>query len=223
MKTRFSLLCALGALIFAVDLHAATLPVPSVEYSADRLIETDAGSFTGKVYSAQNKERSETAMQGMQTVTILRRDRQLGWMLMPAQKMYQEMDFSQAQKQAGAAPQDQVEITEVGAESIEGFAATKYKMLMKDGSAGGFIWITQEGIPVKMDLLSKSGGEKTRITMTLKNLQIGAQDPQLFELPAGYTAMPSMGFGVGKGKGLGGIGGALKGALTGGASKLGNR
>ena len=35
-------------------------------------------------------------------------------------------------------------------------------------------------------------------------------DPQLFEIPAGYTAMPSFGFGKGKP----GLGGALKGALS---------
>lgn len=77
-----------------------------------------------------------------------------------------------------------------------------YKMIMKDGSAGGFIWITQQGIAIKMDMLSKSGRDKTRITMTLKNLQIGSQDPQLFELPAGYTVMSSFGFGAGKGGGM---------------------
>ena len=47
---------------------------------------------------------------------ILRRDKQLGWMLMPAQKMYQQMDFAKAQQQSGAAPDDQVEITQVGSE-----------------------------------------------------------------------------------------------------------
>jgi hypothetical protein len=31
------------------------------------------------------------------------------------------------------------------------------------------------------------------MTVTLTNLQIGPQDPQLFELPSGYSAMPSMG------------------------------
>ena len=153
-------------------------------------------------------------MQGMQSVMILRRDRQIGWMLMPAQKMYQEMDFAKAQQQSGSAPDDQVEITEVGSEAVEGHEATKYKMLMKDGSAGGFIWITTQGIAIKMDMLSKSDGEKTRITMTLKNLQVGSQDPQLFEMPADYNKMPTMGFGFGKGKGLGGLGGALKGAVS---------
>ena len=108
------------------------------------------------------------------------------------QKMYQTLDFAKAQAQSGAAPDSQVEITEVGTETIEGFAAKKFKMLMKDGSAGGFIWITEHGIPVKMDMLSKDGGEKTRMTITLKNLKIGPQDAQLFELPSGLTAMPSM-------------------------------
>jgi len=228
MYTRFRALipallsvCALGYMQHAA---AATLPVPSVEYSADRMVETDSGSFEGKVYSAKDRERAETTMQGMQTVMILRRDKQLGWMLMPTQKMYQQLDLAKARQQSGAAPDGEVEITQVGSESVSGFETTKYKLLMKDGSAGGFIWITPEGIAVKMDMLSKADGAKTRVTMTLTNVQIGTQDPQLFEVPDGYAAMPSFGFGSKSKGGLGGLGGALKGALTNGAlSKLTSR
>jgi hypothetical protein len=187
-------LCGIGVAVPAISVQAAaTLPAPSVEYSADRVIETTSGTFTGKVFSAKDKERAEMNMGGMQSVMILRRDKQLGWMLMPAQKMYMTMDFAKAQQQSGAAPNDQVEIAAAGAETIEGVSTMKYKMLMKDGSGGGFIWITDQGIPVKMDMLSKSGGEKSRMTVTLKNLKIGSQDTQLFDLPNGYTAMPSMG------------------------------
>jgi hypothetical protein len=186
----FAALVCLGTSTVA---NGATLPTPTVEYSADRLMETSAGTFAGKVYSAKDKERSETNMGGMQSVMILRRDKQLGWMIMPTHKMYQTLDFAKAQAQSGAAPDSQVEITAAGTETIEGFAATKYKMLMKDGSGGGFIWITEHGIPVKMDMLSKSGSEKSRMTITLKNLRIGSQDAKLFELPSGLTAMPSMG------------------------------
>ncbi len=85
---------------------------------------------------------------------------------------------------------DQVDLEQVGSETIEGLATTKYKFVMKDGSAGGFLWYTREGIPVKMDLISKSGGRNSRITVTLENVQVGEQDPSLFELPAGYTALP---------------------------------
>lgn len=193
MRSHLLALAAICGFGLAATAQGATLPAPSVEYSADRLMEMSAGTFNGKVFVAKDKERAETNMGGMQSVMILRRDKKLGWMIMPMQKMYQTLDFAKAQAQSGAAPDDQIEITEVGAETIEGFATKKYKMVMKDGSAGGFIWMTTQGIPVKMDMLSKDGAEKSRMTITLKNLKIGPQDPQLFELPSGLTAMPSFG------------------------------
>jgi hypothetical protein len=75
---------------------------------------------------------------------------------------------------------------------------------MKDGSAGGFMWFTKDGITMKMDLLQKEGGKKSRMTMTLTHLKVGPQDPALFEIPAGYNKMPNMGkmFGV---PGMGGM------------------
>ncbi len=193
MFTRLSIPLALCVTAFATTTYAGGLPVPTVEYSADRVIESSAGTFNGKVYSAKDKERSETSMQGMQSVMILRRDKPLGYMLMPAPKMAKPPDFKVAQEQSGSQPSDQVDISEVGSETVEGQAATKYKLVMKDGSAGGFIWVTKDGIAVKMDMLTKSGRDKQRMTVTLKNVTIGAQDPALFEVPSGYSAMPSFG------------------------------
>lgn len=208
MLTRLSWLAVLcTAALAASPSHADTLPVPTVEYSADRVVVSEAGTFDGKVYFTKDKERLETTMQGMQSVMILRRDQQLGWMLMPAQRMYQKLDLARAQQQSGSQSADTVTIEQVGAESVEGHDATKYKMLMKDGSGGGFIWITQDGIPVKMDFLARNGRDKTRMTVTLTNLTIGAQDPALFEPPADYKAMPSFG-GFGKG-----VFGSVKGGL----------
>jgi hypothetical protein len=81
----------------------------------------------------------------------------------------------------------------VGTETVEGQSATKYKLIMKDGSAGGFMWFTKDGVMVKMDAVTKDGKDKSRITMTLKNLKVGAQDASLFEVPAGFTKLPAMG------------------------------
>jgi len=209
MLKPLSSLVVLCAAAFASLSHADALPVPTVDYSADRIVVSEAGTFDGKVYFTKDKERVETNMQGMQSVMILRRDQQLGWMLMPAQRMYQKLDLARAQQQSGSQSADSVTIEQVGAESVEGHDATKYKMLMKDGSGGGFIWITAEGIPVKMDFLAKDGRDKTRMTVTLTNLAIGAQDPALFEPPADYKAMPSFG-GFGKG-----VFGSVKGGLFG--------
>ncbi len=209
MFKRLSVPFALCLAAFATSSFAGTLPVPTVEYSADRLVETASGSFTGKVYATRDKQRAETNMGSMQSVMILRQDKKVGYMLMPAQHMYRQMDLSNAQKQSGTQPQDQVEITEVGSDTIAGQSTTQYKMIMKDGTAGGFIWVTKDGIPVKMDAVSRDGKEKTRMTMTLTNLKIGPQDPSLFEVPGGYTAMPDFG---GMGNMMGGARGAVPGA-----------
>ena len=197
MFTRFALVSTLCLVAFAATANGAGLPAPTVEYSADRVMETSAGTFEGKVYAAKDKERSETRMQGMTSVMILRRDKQLGYMLMPTQKMYQQMDFAKAQQQSGGQAADQVEITEVGSDTIEGQPTTKYKLIMKDGSAGGFMWFTKDGILMKMDTVVKNGRNKSRMTVTLKNLKIGSQDASLFEVPTGYNAMPSFGGGFG--------------------------
>ena len=173
--------------------YAGTLPLPTVSYSADRTIESDAGTMTGKVYASQGMERQETNISGMQSVIILRHDKQVGYVLMPSQHMYQQLDLATAQKQSSAQAADLVDITKMGYDKVEGSYATKYKMQMKDGSAGGFIWINSHNIPVKVDVVSKNGRKMTRMTLTLRNVQIGVQDPQLFEVPQDFTATQRFG------------------------------
>jgi hypothetical protein len=196
---RFGLATALCLTTLSTTSHGATsLPSPTVEYSADRVMVTESGTFEGKVYATKDKERTETSMRGMTSVMIVRKDKQVGWMLMPAQKMYQQLDFAKAQAQNGSGqPADMADITEVGTETVEGQVTKKYKLILKDGSAGGFMWFTQDGILMKMDTVVKNGRDKSRITITLRNLKVANQDAALFELPAGYNAMPSFGGGFG--------------------------
>lgn len=184
-----------GLLAGATAAHAVTPPPLTVEYSAERRIESDQGSFDGRIVAAPGMERSELSMGGMSAVMILRTDRKLGWMLMPAQRMYQELSFAQAAQQAGAVATDQVELENAGSETVSGIATTRYKFVTKDRSSGGFLWYSADGIPVKMDMLSKSDGEKSRVTITLQNIKVGKQDATAFELPAGFSKLPGGMFG----------------------------
>ena len=185
-------LAMVPGLFFANPGSAETIPAPDTEYSGIRQVITAEGSFTQTVYHSHGKERNEMQMEGMSMATILRPDKKVAWQLMPMQKMYMEIDLKSANKMSGNAPDD-VTIDKVGSETVDGINTTKYKILMKDKSAGGFIWLSPEHIPVKMDFLSKEGNAKNRITMTLKNLKVEPQEAALFELPAGYQPMPSMG------------------------------
>jgi hypothetical protein len=110
------------------------------------------------------------------------------WQLMPSEKMY--MEHSMAKSKGNDLSQWDFEETAMGEETLNGVKVTKYKTIATstDGKKyGGFSWRTKEGISVKSDLLYKEGNEKKRMMTELKNLKIGKQDPQLFEIPQGYT------------------------------------
>jgi hypothetical protein len=181
-------LCSLAA-----SAAADPLPVPTVDYTAEQVIESESGIFTGRVYVAAGRERAEIGTGGARSIIILRPDRRLGWRLTPAERMYQETDIAKARGRLGAGLPADASISREGGEIVEGFETTKHELRMKDGSAGGFVWLTREDIAVKTVLLRREGGKMTRTTIILRNLEIAPQDASLFELPDGYEKMPSMG------------------------------
>ena len=200
----FNLVLASALLLPAMSLAAAP-PEPKVEYSADSTMETEGGmTMKSRIYSAPGKQRME--MGGADgNVSIIRKDKKVMWQLMG--DMYMEMPLDQSGSQD---PHDMdIQQTAVGEETVNGVKTTKYKVIAtkKDGSKfGGFFWTTKDHITVKMDLLSKEGDKKMRMSQELTNLKIGKQDPKLFEIPPGYTKndMGAMMGGMGRGKGQGG-------------------
>lgn len=197
----FNLVLA-SALLLPAAGWSAPPPEPKVEYSADSTMETEGGmTMKSRVYHAPGKQRMEMGGEGG-NVTIMRKDKKVIWMLMG--NMYMETPMNQSDSQD---PSDMdVQQTAVGDETVNGIKTTKSKVIMtkKDGSKfGGFFWTTKDGITVKMDLLSKEGDKKMRMSSELTNLKIGKQDPKLFEIPPGYTKndMGAMMGGMGKGKG----------------------
>jgi len=183
---------AAAALVLAVAPPApAAPPEPKVEYAADSSMETAQGAMKGRVYHAPGKERRELNQGGERMVSIVRQDKKLVWTLMPEQKMYLEMPLGSSPDQTDIS-EWAVEQTAVGPEELDGVKTTKSKVVMKHprgDKLGGFWWTTADGVTVKMDMLAVEGGSKARIKMELKNLQVGKQDPALFEIPAGYQPM----------------------------------
>lgn len=195
-----------------VALAAKEYPRPNVEYSADITMTMESGgqaiSMAGKVFSALDRERREIDMMGQQSVIITRHDSKTTLILMPAQKMYLEQKHG-----AGGAPgmpggpdpmrtwQDSdVSMTELGKETINGVATTKYELSMKtpDGAAKGLLWLSADRIPIRFEGSSAPSADKARggtFRMEAKNLKIGKQPAALFEVPAGFQkfTMPSGG------------------------------
>jgi hypothetical protein len=85
----------------------------------------------------------------------------------------------------------------VGSEKINGHPADKYKARFSDnqGKGAGFIWVTDTGVPIKMDIIySNKEAKGQRMSMEFTELNLREQDPKYFEVP---SDLKPMGFGAG--------------------------
>ena len=181
------------SLLFGFTFSAAAAEIKSTtSYSADRSIETTSGGIMhGKVYHTPDKERSEQEISGQIQTMIMRKDKGVMWILIPAQRMYLEQPLNMEQHQ-DPANMPVLEMTEEGKETINGMKTTKYKVRMQgenDTEFDGYMWHTAEGIMVKMDATSGDDKRKERVKIELTNIDISEQEPTLFEIPKGYSTL----------------------------------
>ena len=187
------ILIAIGlvTVLSTVSADAAPPNRPQAEYSADATIENEEGTTKQKIFVTPTKERKEMLTgSGEGAVQIFRYDSKVMWMLMPSEKMYMEHSIAGGPAKGNDTSQWTYEDTAVGEETLNGMKVTKFKTIATstDGKKyGGFSWRTKEGINLKQDLLYKEGNEKKRMLTELSNLQVGRQDPKLFEIPDGFT------------------------------------
>jgi len=128
---------------------------------------------------------------GQKYISIMRYDRKVLWSLLPEQKMYFEMPIP-AGAELAAGMKDmmkdvQVKRESLGSEQVGGYLCDKTRMTVTwQGITSTTIeWAAKElgGFVVKRQ------DEKLGEITEYKNIQIGPQDPSLFELPPGYTKM----------------------------------
>lgn len=168
---------------------------PNVSYDGLRVMTMKEGEFELTERKAPQKMYSEFHMGSMSGGFILREDLDKSYLLMPSMGMYREMSLSEGEYEA-AGGMEFSDIEAVGEEIVNGHPSTKYKARFtdKEGKGAGFIWITDTGVPIKMDMIYSSRGEKgMRLASELVELNLRPQDPAAFELPAGLSPMGAKG------------------------------
>jgi len=157
------------------------------DFSADIVTKTKGKTMQGKIFLSGEKSRME--MQNM--VVIGRLDKKVTWMLMPDRKMYMESEMKPGSIPVEKDP-SQVSKELVGKDTVDGQAATKYKVTFTDSKGGQtsvYQWfLDKNGFPVKTAALDDSWSHEYR------NIKEGAQPPDLFEIPEGYKkfSMPAI-------------------------------
>lgn len=169
---------------------------PDASFSGTRHIESKDGKIDMFVRQAPQKMRMEMIMAGRTMTVITREDLGVNYMLMPQMNAYKKVKADEVM--AGGANLSFSDVSKVGREAVSGYDCTKYRAKFKDakgGKAGGYYWVSDDGILMKVDMIYKSRGQKgERMVFTMRDLEIGEQDPALFEVPGNYS---KLGFGMG--------------------------
>jgi len=162
-----------------------------VSYDGKRLMEFQGQQLEMTERRAPGKMYTEMYIGNMTTGIILREDLKKSYTLMPSMGFYREDSMEDGLAQA-ANGMEFSEIEKVGSEDVNGHASTKYKTRFSDneGKGAGFIWVTDTGVPIKLDMIySTKDAQGQRMTMQFTELNLREQDPRFFEVPSNLKPM----------------------------------
>ena len=188
---RFWMICLTCLLGFAVPLMAGTIQ----KFRAEQVIVSPDGQIRAKskIYSMPEKLRLEMNHPSGQGTMIMRRDKQVYWILSPENKRYTEHPLNEAEweKAKGDFLKAQ-DIKELGTETVQGFRCQKRRVTTTVEVMGvartstSTIWSSS-----KIDFPLRTKSQSGQIT-ELRNIKKGDQPDALFETPAGFTRVSSM-------------------------------
>ncbi|HYL84027.1 MAG TPA: DUF4412 domain-containing protein [Candidatus Angelobacter sp.] len=146
-------------------------------FSADQVHTTSKKTTTGKVYAIENAMRSEAEDKGKKSISIIRFDRKVMWVLMTDQKMYLEMPWGNSAEWTAAIKGAQVQRESLGSEQVGAYHCDKSRVTATyQGITGTYIeWAAKEldGFVVKRQ------DDKGAWSTEYQNVRLGAQDPSL--------------------------------------------
>ena len=180
---------ALTLFFAAITLCLATVAW-AVEFSADVVTTAQGRTMTSKMFVKGNKSRMEA--QGQSGYTIVRGDKETVWLVNPGQKSYMEMKLDPSRKpRVDEKVQGEISRKLIGSETIDAHPAQKYEVTYtaRGKTTKMYQWMaTDIKFPVKMAAVDGSW-----IT-EYKNIKMGRQADDLFEVPGGYKKgeMPTM-------------------------------
>lgn len=165
------------------DKESAKAKIPEA-FSATMVNVSGGQKVTTKVYMKPGKLRTDTSGSS----SIVRQDLKKVWTVIPAQKVYMEVeDMTDSQPQMAAETvKGEVSRKKLGSETVAGHPTTKYEVTTKADDKLMKIhqwWATDIHFPVRTAAVDGSW------SMEYRDLQIGNQPDILFEIPPGYKKM----------------------------------
>lgn len=159
----------------------------AAEFSAVIVTKFQGKESQGKIYVKGDKVHREFPTGDGMIVTILRPDKEIIWMVLPARQMYMEMPFTDEMvKDLTLAAKDLATMKHLGTETVNGYLTDKYETSVKDngGQMKHLMWVsTKLGVPIKTT--SPDGS----FVMEYRDIKEGGVADGVFEPPSGFKKM----------------------------------
>jgi outer membrane lipoprotein-sorting protein len=157
----------------------------AAEFSAQMVLKDRGRTMPGKVYVKNGKMRQEFLDKEGQTVTIVRPDKKLIWVVFPQERLYVELPLKRRLPgQFLQMPPDALSKRCTGTETVNGYQTDRYDVLVPGGRAGWTrqtLWLSQKlGVPLKMVCV------EVQFSLEYLNVKEGGVPDRLFEPPQGY-------------------------------------
>ncbi len=174
-------------LVLAVPVGVAR----GAEFSALMMVKDDVKTMPGKIYVSDGKMRQEFVDERGQTITIVRPDQKVIWVILPRQQSYMEMPLTKKLPgQFIQIPPQAVGKRLVGPERLNGYDAEKYEVSVPVGRGleKQTYWVAAKlGLPIKMECRER------QFSLEYKSIKEEKVPERLFNLPPGLQKVTSIG------------------------------
>ena len=155
------------------------------EFSAQMMVKDDVKTMPGKIYVSDGKMRQEFADERGQTITIVRPDLKVVWVILPRQRTYLEIPLHE--KAARPVHPDSPQAVGkrlLGQERVNGYDADKYEVSVPVGRGleKQTYWVAAKlGLPIKMECRER------HFSLEYRSIKEEKVPDRLFNLPPGLA------------------------------------
>jgi hypothetical protein len=163
--------------------------VAAVEFTAQMVVKDGDKTMPGKICVQNGKMRQEFIDAEGRTVTIVRPDKKLIYVVMPLDRTYVEIPLlTKLPGQFIQIPPESGTKRKVGTETINGYETDKYEVMVRmgdEGAAKHTFWVAPKlGVPIKVEC------KERKFCIEYKNIKEGGMTALLFDPPKGYQKTP---------------------------------
>lgn len=165
------------------------VPAWALEFSADQITSAGGKTRVANIFYRDDRWRLEHQETGPVNVTIVRKDKQVMWLLLSRLKHYKEIPYDTAQApKVQEKLEGEISRSKIGTETLDGHPTTLYEILAREGgrTESYYQWLATD-IRFPLKLARKDGSW----IVEYRRVRIGHVSDFLFQLPVNFQPLES--------------------------------